>query len=82
MIDLARLRKALDEWDHGEVRIAAEWLIDLADEGSELWAEKPCEHGEIESHWLSHTCYSTHSLDACPHCPGGSRVRVWPEKDR
>ena len=50
MIDLARLRKALDEWDHGEVRIAADWLIDLADEGSELWAEKPCQHGIVTRH--------------------------------
>ena len=79
MIDVDRLRKALDEWDHGEVRLAAEWLVELADEGAELWAEKPCEHGRTTGeHEVWPPGEPWHVYD----CPGGSRVRVWPQEDR
>ena len=66
-IDIERLRHALKEWDHGETRIAAQWLLALADEGGELVLFKPCEHG-----WL---------LCGDSDCDGGSRKRVWPPKE-
>lgn len=45
---------------------------------AELWLEKPCEHEFVGSHWQD---------DPKPddpknqfHCPGGSRVRLDPDK--
>jgi len=76
-IDIERLRHALKEWDHGETRIAAQWLLDLADEGGELWRETECPHGEVFRHSLCQRAEHAPS-DCLGWCDDGSRVRVWP----
>lgn len=98
-IDIERLRRAADEWDASEQETdwqplaeAARFLLDLADEGGELWQEKRCEeHDELERHSLGRHCDhpddgKSHDLDSgvcrIEWCPGGSRVRVWPKAGR
>ena len=81
--DLDRLRKAVgtvaahvDSGDHvwTEAVVMAEALaplLSLAESGSRLVVEQPCEHGSAVRHRIS---------KALPHvmCPGGSRKVVWP----
>lgn len=86
-IDIERLRLASERVRHGYVSgelnrgagipmllDAARFLLDLADEGGELWMEKKCPHGMALNYGHDHF------LDG--HCDGGSRVRVWPKGDR
>lgn len=52
---------------------------------AELWLEKPCEHGKTSEH-LRATCLDLHPGDRPRShfkqcwCPGGSRVRLDPQK--
>lgn len=82
-IDIERLREAVgfyEPWVNNDspelyqIVNAAEWLLDLADEGGELWMEKKCPHEMALNYGHDHL------LDG--HCDGGSRVRVWPKGDR
>lgn len=41
---------------------------------AELWLEKPCEHGATEEHAIDDMAWTLE------WCPGGSRVRLDPDK--
>ena len=58
---------------------AARWAVGVT-EGGELWAEKPCDHGRLESHgeFFVDEYGGRHYKPST--CPGGSRERVWPEE--
>lgn len=67
----------------GPSMAAARFLIDLADEGDELWRYDRCEHGadggcffRLDNDCGEHGMCAHHSH----YCPGGSRVRVWPKE--
>jgi hypothetical protein len=90
-LDLEQLRTAMDygwkDWHYGDslhdtdlgaldtILGAARWLLSLAESGSRLVAEAPCEHGIHDAH-----PFPDKRIGDFPYCPGGSRRRVFPKE--